>query len=78
MNPNMGLARLLQPRSNMATNVLFAVTFLAFALIADMAIDQQRGQVVDGGASPESRVADALGAASVPGFGLRALVKPYF
>ncbi len=78
MNPNMGLARLLQPRSNMATNLLFAVTFMVFALIADVAIDQQRGQVADGARAPESLAADALGTAALPGFGLRALVKPYF
>lgn len=78
MNPNMGLARLLQPRSNTATNVLFAVTFMVFALIADMAIDQQSAEVADGASRPEALTADALGAATLPEFALRALVKPYF
>jgi hypothetical protein len=51
MNPNMGLARLGQPRSNTATNMLFAITFVVFAFIADMAIDQQQGEIAghDGG-----------------------------
>ena len=43
MNANRGLARLGQPRSNMATNALLAITFVVFALIADTAMDQQRG-----------------------------------
>jgi len=44
MNANRGLARLGQPRSNMATNGLLAITFVVFALIADTAMDQQRGE----------------------------------
>lgn len=76
MNPTIGIARLLQPRSNTATNVLFAITFVVFALIADMAIEQQSGEFAGGaqGALPT----DAFSFASVPEFGLRALVRPYF
>ncbi|MEE4301796.1 MAG: hypothetical protein V2J24_20330 [Pseudomonadales bacterium] len=78
MNPNIGLARLLQPRSNTATNVLFAITFVVFALIAEMAIDQQSGEIVDAGGAQDALATDAFGLASMPEFGLRALVRPYF
>jgi hypothetical protein len=73
MNPNRGLARLGQPRSNTATNLLFAITFVVFALIADMAIDQQSGAIVEHAAPQEG-----VGTAAVPLLGLRALLRPHF
>lgn len=80
MNPNMGLARLIQPRSNTATNALFAITFVVFALIAEMAIEQQSGEFAAATTTPESLAVGALDRAtsSMPALGLRALVRPYF
>jgi hypothetical protein len=41
MNPEL-LRHRLAPRSNRTTNLLFAVTFLVFALVAETAMDQQQ------------------------------------
>lgn len=73
MNPNQGLARLGQPRSNTATNLLFAITFVVFAMMADMAIDQQSGTFADG-----STPVDTLVGHGIPSLDLRALVRPHF
>ena len=76
MNPNIGLARLGQPRSNTATNLLFAITFVVFALIADMAIDQQRGEIAGAGGA-EGGADTAAG--TVLTMDLRALMpRPHF
>lgn len=78
MNPNRGLARLGQPRSNGTTNLLFAITFLVFALVAQTAIDQQRGAVADQ-AAPGADEAPGSGAPHAhPALALRALVRPHF
>ena len=53
MNANRGLARLGQPRSNMATNALLAITFVVFALVADTAMDQQRGGIAGVNQTPD-------------------------
>ena len=72
MNPNMGLARLGQPRSNTSTNLLFALTFVVFACIADMAIDQQRGEIAGTNAGTDA-------AGTVLTMDLRALMpRPHF
>ena len=78
MNPNLGLARLLQPRSNMATNMLFAITFVVFALLADTAIDQQRGEFAQASGAQESFGKGPFGVATMPTLGLHALVRPWF
>ena len=73
MNPNRGLARLGQPRSNTATNLLFAITFVVFAMMADMAIDQQNEAFANG-----STPVDTLVGQSAPTSDLRALARPHF
>lgn len=73
MNPNQGLARLGQPRSNTATNLLFAITFVVFAMMADMAIDQQSGAFADG-----STPVDAIVGQGAPTSDMRALARPHF
>ena len=74
MNANRGLARLGQPRSNMATNALLAITFVVFALVADTAVDQQRG----GGIAGANATPDVMAVGPVD-LDLRTLLRrPHF
>lgn len=76
MNADRGVARLRQPRSNAATNMLFVITFMVFALLAETAIDQQQGGIADAGVTQEALETVAFGRATMAVLGLRALVRP--
>lgn len=64
MNTIMRLRRLREPRSNLATNLLFAITFAAFALIGNTAIQQQHHGMAGTSHGAEMRSAEVQEAAT--------------
>ena len=63
-------------RGNAATNMLFVITFMVFALLAQTAIDQQQGGIADAGVTQEVLGTGAFGDVTAAALGLRALVRP--